>query len=273
MRSPFPNSARVLYAKNPLIEVICQIRFPPVLRIDSEVPAHFQERIRAHFPLLTEEESQLPSELTPELAQLVRTAILQQAPRKSWKFTSEDASWEVTLARDFFALSTKSYTRWEDFRSRFAMVLEALQTEYRPSFLTRIGLRYQNLIVRSNLGLTDISWSELLQPHIAAEYSSLDLSPAIRESGHRVLIELSQNGRVNLRHGTAHKQGEDELLYLIDNDFFTEDKTEVAHVLNRLDLFNGESGRLFRWCITERLHEAMEPSYDAVSGDLAGPDA
>lgn len=48
---PFPESKRVFYVKNPLAEVICQLRFPAILRIGAESPHEFQERIRDHLPL------------------------------------------------------------------------------------------------------------------------------------------------------------------------------------------------------------------------------
>jgi uncharacterized protein (TIGR04255 family) len=269
--SPFPDSPRVHYTQNPLIEVIVELRFPPILRIDSEVPARFQEIIRESFPLLGEEDSTPIPELPPELSQLIRASLQQQIPRKTWRFTTEDTSWAVTLTRESFSLSTTAYKSWEEFRGRLEGLLGALRDEYHPSFITRIGLRYQNLIVRSLLGISGAPWSDLLQPHIAAEYSCTDLSPAIQEVVHRALIGLSANSKVNLRHGTAFKQGKNEPLYLIDNDFFTEEKTEVASVLCRLDHFNRESGRLFRWCITQRLHDAMGPAHDAVPSDMAGP--
>ena len=51
---PFPEKQRVIYKKNPLNKVICQFRFPPILRIDSEIPSSFQDSIRSDFPLYQE---------------------------------------------------------------------------------------------------------------------------------------------------------------------------------------------------------------------------
>ncbi len=52
---PFPEVQRVIYRKNPLEQVICQFRFPAILRIDTETPADFQERIRNDFPQFAEQ--------------------------------------------------------------------------------------------------------------------------------------------------------------------------------------------------------------------------
>src|SRR6266852_706318 len=48
--SPFPEFTRVIYQRNPLVEVVCQLRFSPILRIDTDPPAEFQDRIRSAFP-------------------------------------------------------------------------------------------------------------------------------------------------------------------------------------------------------------------------------
>ena len=49
---PIPHRDRVIYGRNPLQEVVCQIRFPRLLDIDAEVPARFQSAIAEDYPLL-----------------------------------------------------------------------------------------------------------------------------------------------------------------------------------------------------------------------------
>jgi uncharacterized protein (TIGR04255 family) len=49
----FPeDSPRVIYGRNPLEQVICQIRFPTILKIDTELPAAFQEQIRSDISVI-----------------------------------------------------------------------------------------------------------------------------------------------------------------------------------------------------------------------------
>ena len=45
-----PDNRRYAYGKAQLIEVICQLRFPTILSIDTREPADFQETVREAFP-------------------------------------------------------------------------------------------------------------------------------------------------------------------------------------------------------------------------------
>ncbi len=172
---PFPDSPRVIYAQNPLIEVVCQLRFPPILRIDSEAPAALQEKIRAKYPLFKEKHiSDLGIELPPEIAQLSNSVISTplRTSRISYDFISADEQWRVGLTREFIALSTTKYERWEDFKAHLEQPLQVFIETYSPAFFSRVGLRYRDLIRRPRLGLENAPWSDLLKTPIAGELAA-----------------------------------------------------------------------------------------------------
>jgi uncharacterized protein (TIGR04255 family) len=259
---PFPDSPRVIYAQNPLIEVICQLRFPSILLIDSEPPAKFQERIRKAYPLYKENQlADMKLELPPEIVKLSGGAFPAslRTSRVSYDFVSADQIWKVGLTRDFLSLSTTRYERWEDFKAHLLEPLSALIEVYSPSFFSRIGLRYRDLIDRGRLGLKDVPWSRLLKEHIAGELASPEVFRRVVHTGHVSKIRLDDDeGEVLLQHGLP-EESEDQLLYLIDSDFSFNGRTEVNDAIAKLDTFNRKSGRLFRWCITQELHDSMEP--------------
>ena len=64
----FPPVERVIYRKAPLVEVICQVRFPADLRIETTPPADFQQRVRSHFPLLAQRSRAVLSAIPAEMA-------------------------------------------------------------------------------------------------------------------------------------------------------------------------------------------------------------
>jgi len=270
--SPFPESPRVIYANNPLVEVVCQLRFPALLRVDVEPPAAFQEQIRAEYPVLKDKSNEilgLPADLPPLVANLLRSPGGRQASQAAYDFVSADGKWTVSLTRDFLALATTSYKRWEQFKEHLNGPLKALVDVYAPSWFSRIGLRYQDLIKRSSLGLADRPWPELLKQPITGLLASSDLRATVTQTLTQTVIRLpNERGYINLRHGLVQVAGSDEICYLIDNDFFIDQQTRPKDVYDKLDFFNQQSGRLFRWCITDVLDKAMEPELVPLSGNV-----
>lgn len=253
----FPASERVVYATHPLEEVICQLRFPPILRIDSGDVSAFQEALRGDYPLYAEEELPIAGMRVPaEFAEMMR--IARQGPKPAKKFISADEQWTIALTREFVALSTSAYDRWEGFRDRLTRVVETVVDVYRPAFYTRVGLRYQDVIRRSRLGLQDVPWSELLAPSVAGELGTT-IAGNVKEMSHVALIALAESGNVRIRHEFKQPDGGAEESYKIDADFFISDRIELGHANERLDYFNQQAARLFRWSITDRLHTAMGP--------------
>jgi len=255
----FPDANRVLYDKNPLQEVICQLRFPSILKIEAEPPVAFQERIRAALPFYNPRPAlKLPAGMPAELASLIAKELPFGSGQTAHEFTSRDEKWKLALTRDFVALTCGAYERWEDFKGHLQGPLGALQELYAPGFFTRIGLRYRDVIRRSALGLQGVSWSDLLQPWIAGPFASREVTDDIEGSSHELAIRLADgHSRIQVHHGQV-PDGE-ELCYLIDADFFDPQQTEPANAFESLNFLNKQARLFFRWCIHKRLHDAMGP--------------
>jgi uncharacterized protein (TIGR04255 family) len=260
---PFPESPRVVYGKNPLVDVICQLRFPTVLRIGAEQPADFQDKIRREYPLYS---LQAPSIEFPQLPKQL-SAIIEQIglPKplgsSTHRFSTSDSQRFVSLCQDFLALTESAYSTWEPFRDEMKKAENALQEAYSPAFYSRIGLRYKDVISRRKLGLTDAKWRDLLQPHIVAELGDPGVSDAVVATQTESVIKTPEvpGGQVRLIHGLVKSPESDEQLYMIDADFSIERREGLNEPFGILDKFNRIAGRLFRWAITDTLHMAMEP--------------
>lgn len=254
-----PEFERVIYKRNPLVEVVCQLRFPPILKIAHQEPVEFQDTIRFKYPLFETTRAQLPS----EISQVVQQLGLPLQSDVAYNFKSEDQRWNLSLTKDFIALTTSSYERYEQFKQRLEEALEIFENVYKPSFYTRVGLRYQDLIIRSKLGIEDRSWSELIAKHIASELHEPNFSSSIQTIVKNLVLR-TEIGQINLNHGLVNVKeaqgGSDEVAYLLDTDFYTEQKIESNRdVWNVLNQFNHSARRLFRWSITDTLHNAMQP--------------
>lgn len=259
---PFPETKRVIYKRNPLDEVICQLRFPPILKIDAEVPAQFQEQVRRVFPSYSEKAEfklRFSSELEGPPAEILGK-MLGASDTKNHEFLSDDGEWKINLTRTFAALSTRRYQRWEEFSHMLALPVAALLDAYSPEHFTRIGLRYVNIIQRSKLEMPDRRWADLIKPHILGILAAPEVDGSVRNFESKFEVGLS-DGESAVRIRTSFVQPADngEIRYKIDNDFFTSKKVEVGGMTDKLEFLNSRSGRLFRWAITDDLHRAMEP--------------
>lgn len=252
----FPDSPRVIFARNPLVEVICQVRFARLLKIESELPVAFQEALRQQYPKLREVKSaRLPDPIATAIG------LPPNATTSTFEFLDRDDIWKTSLTSTFLAVSTVQYTRWEDFLDRLRLALDVLATVYEVSRFTRVGLRYRDLISRSQVGMKDQRWAEFIRPELLGELSDPDFERAVTHASRQLVLSLDyDNALVRFSHGIVEAEDEDaniEKCYLIDADFYTEQERERADAETCLARFNQESGRLFRWCITRTLHNAM----------------
>jgi uncharacterized protein (TIGR04255 family) len=257
---PFPESKRVVFQQNPLVEVICQLRFPTILQIGSEEPAAFQNRVRADYPLYEKADraGALPREISELLAQLP-VPLPVQGP--THRFLTADSNRSIALGRDFLAVTEKNYKRWEGFREEVERAQRGVAEIYQPAFYSRIGLRYKDVIDRDKLGLADHQWDSLIKSFVIGVLGVAEVRDDVEGLVGQAQVRLDEvpGGFVRLRHGLIDVGPNGKKAYQIDVDCFTEERNESQDVFGVLDRFNRVAGNLFRWAITPQLHSALEP--------------
>ena len=260
----FPKTERVIYGKNPLVEVVCQFRFPTILRIREGQLAGFQDMIRKDYPVYSAHEPSfgVPSQVPKEFATIIDQMNIPMPPELIvHRFSTRDSQRFISLREEFMTLAETKYERWESLRGEIIKVESALRKVYEPAFYSRVGLRYRDIIARHSLELNGIEWQDLLQKQIIAELGDEKVADAIRRIQTRVIMEIPDipNGQIALNHGLIIPNGSAEECYLIDADFAVEREEGVDEPFEIRDEFNRMAGELFRLAIGERLHKAMQP--------------
>ncbi len=252
----FPETPRVVYESNTLEEVKCEVRFPPILAVDSSTPAEFQEAVRGVFPYFSLKTGiKLPPGMPSGIAQLMERD-LTLVGGKSYVFTSEDRAWTLTLSKDGISLTCRRYERWEPFLERLLSVLSTLATVYRPSFFTHSCVRYRNSIRRGTLDLGETPWSDLLQSWV----TGLVNQPGVAAMQSRSMILLPDGaGRLEAIFSLGMHQPSKEQAFIIETHVYDDSRKELNDVHQRLDVLHHQAGLFFRWCITDELHRAMRP--------------
>jgi uncharacterized protein (TIGR04255 family) len=251
----------VLYQRNPLAEVICQLQFPTVLQIATELPSAFQQRIRESYPVFRQETG--TPDIPPGMSQLLANLPVNLQSGPIYFFDNEAGTRTVTLTRDAVALTERGYTRWEDLGTEIETVRSALEEIYVPSFYTRVGLRYQNILDPTPLGLQGAAWSQLLHPAIAGMLGVSDeITGDVTGLGGATEITISDlpDAAVRIQYGLVQAPPDRPAPFALDADFYTNQRSPFDQIPDILGTFNQLAGNLFRWAITERLRDALRPA-------------
>jgi uncharacterized protein (TIGR04255 family) len=238
---------RCVYEKNQLAEVICQLRFPEILSIETQVPDAFQEAIRSVFPLYQARKEGIPGK-----------------QNTNYQFMTADGKFRVNLTSTFISLASTSYTCWEDFAAMLDLPLAAFIKIYKPALFNRIGLRYVNFISRKALSLEGVPFKELITPcylgilneeevneHTTVR-STVDADTAIR-GGCRCKLHAGPGNVKRLG------QADPEVKFILDLDLYMPGQVPVNLSAGALQTLHSQIYGIFRYAITDILHDAMEP--------------
>ena len=246
---------RSLYEASPLGEVICQIRFPKLLALENSLPVDFQKIVGSEYPILETRShiglSQTAQTLDRNENARISTGIL-------YDFFDEDRQTKITLTSDFIAISTLSYTRWEDFCGRISTALNALKGTYDVHLFLRIGLRYQNVIRPNELGLTDASPSDLIEAALLGLVPHANKSVSHHSS---TTFRIDDSAAATVQVVIPIVENAASSVYVIDTDTFEDAqiKAEVDGAVSILDKLHKAASDVFRCVILERLHNALGP--------------
>lgn len=255
---------RVVFARPPLILVVCQVRFAPVLSVTvPQFVAPFQRAIKNEFPILTQ-----VTQVQVEMEVSADRSIEGRSLSPTWRFTDRSGTWTVVLAPDSFALETRRYTHFDEFIERLRRVLVALREHIQPEGGSRLGLRYINEI-RAETG----SPAKALRLEILGLLSAPEFGNRATLAIQEVQLQFSDAQSIHVRHGllpegttVEPRPGQSPPagpFYLLDFDAFRtfselellpmNPETICLHVTE----YHSAIERLFRWAVTDEYTRSL----------------
>lgn len=242
---------RVKYEKQPLVEVIYQLRYPTILSISASDPVQFQDAIKRDYPFYRK--------IVQEKEVVVNDVKRSVIKETNHEFISVNKAVKVNLTSSFIAISTLSYDQWENFRELSKLVRNTFEQIYQPTFYTRVGLRYKDVIDRTKFGLQDKGWIDLIKPNVLG---------IINETNQFSLKQWSVNSEFTFPGSDvatkqmlhlATKVGDSLPVMVFDCDYFKMGNIPINEVSALSDQLHDRSSSFLRSSITEELHLAMIP--------------
>jgi len=235
----------------PLVRVIGQVRFPPVLSLEKkEFIAPFQEAIRSTYPILRPEQT-LGLVLGPQ-------GVEPGSKQSAWRFSDADGGWRVSVTPEFIAIETTSYTSRNDFLKRLQFVLDAFVKHFKPAIVQRIGMRYidqvtgdaladiSKLVRQEVLGIVALPFSE------NASHSLTETILTLPESKEQLLARWGKvPAGVTVDPNAIAPINEPS--WVLDIDMFCNEEHPfvLKEIVNTAQRFAERLYTVFRWAVTD----------------------
>lgn len=253
---------RTFFEKNPIREVIGQIRFPRNMEIESGLPAVLQKEFSKDFPLVEIQESNAVSfkiGSKPDMDEIKRG---KEPP--VFNFISEDREMRISLTSSFIALTCINYSSWEDFFPVLESAFKKVAKIYSIPLVTRLGLRYRNLIDKVELEIPDEKWVNLINENIIGHLAPDCLFDGeIEEAQLTSSIGISQLklDDFSLTLQTGFADNNNRLCFFIDADYYKEMNLKISdlNLKEEFEVLHGKSSSVFGGCIKQPLFEALKP--------------
>ena len=247
----FPQAKRIELKHPPLDLVVCQVRFPIVLKLKVEQgPVDFQTKIMSQYPL-TNRKSRTLLETQPQEKRIM-------AKEESyWTFMDREERWTIAISDSFFSLETKKYRNFDEFLEKFTHAFDVVQQLYGIPLCSRIGLRYINKISKKTNPKLPENWPREIRAGLVP-FSGIagPEVPRMAQSENRLKLN---DCFLTIRSVLIAKgfPGAENHELVLDFDCYSEEKCDFDKQAEILRKFKTTCYNAFRWS-TKGLFEHYE---------------
>ena len=107
-------------AAQPLVLVLCQVRFSPARQMERYIPAIQDVFQRNGFPI---EKAGKVHQVTFGLGGSAPVEVVEQ---ERWEYRNREETWSILVMQDSVILQTTAYTRFEEFAGRLQLAIDTV---------------------------------------------------------------------------------------------------------------------------------------------------
>ena len=252
---------RIELVQNPLKMVVAQLRFPAELSLNEpETMAAFQARLRDQYPIALPRQAGIRWQVQIPPGPSVVVPAPQQVPFEGpLRFTDGQNNWVASFDETTLSLETKAYLNGEQFRARWARLIEVFLELVSPARVDRFGIRYVNQLWHPGVRSVE-DWGRFLRPELMGAIASTTLSARVIRSSGQIWLAVGDDGG-SIRHLYAQnpERVEPPSTVLLDFDLFSAGSFPFnsLEIMTRFDRYHKWAWNLFRQSITDEMVESL----------------
>jgi uncharacterized protein (TIGR04255 family) len=240
-----------VFRRNPLLAVVVDLRFHPVLKLADQV-ADFQDRVRSIFPVFQEATNQVVS-----LQPFGPVAVKHEKLFQFWKV---DGSATLTLTTSSLTFESRRHADRDALFKEADVGVRALLGLHSSVTPTRLGLRYVNQIdqiqIQSELGRAT-TWQQLVSDRFLAVPTGLaELDDATFFTSE--VASPFDRGALVARYGLLRDGVDARTKFRLDLDRYVDVPFETGEIGGLLTSFSDDIFSVFVNAMGSDLHIWME---------------
>lgn len=245
------------YKNPPLLEAVCEFRFVTNGNHSAEQIASFYEMIKGSFPIqkkgkINKVEFRIDTEKTPE----ENKGSISQDFYEFEQYFSEDEKYFIQLDGGRMSIHRiKPYTAWSQFLPLIQAVYSTYLETFKPTELSRMGVRYINEIILPAEGFTFSDYFTL-----SASVPSLDENS--RQSIFLGSVFEQEGGRDAIKVQFGDKQlpeGGPSEAFVLDLDYFLVNATVALDAVDGwLTTAHTNLENVFEGIVTEKTKQSFD---------------
>lgn len=223
-----PRQEHKVFQRNPLVAVVVELRFYPILKIPAGV-ADFQEEVRRAFPAF--------QDLTRQLVNLSPVGPVELRNERLFNFHKSDQSTTLTISSSSLVVECRRHERREHYIADMKLGIDALRKTYGDIVPTRLGLRYVDLIdkdqIQADLG-RPTTWQALVSERFISVPTALaDLRDTLFAC--EVASSMASGGQT-IRYGLV-QDTDGRVKFRLDADRYVEGNVDPSRLVDLLESF------------------------------------
>jgi uncharacterized protein (TIGR04255 family) len=244
------------YKKKFLTNVIFRLDYNPILKIEEDSPAAFQEEIRKDsYSIYNKEIDKISIIIDSNKSEV---PLIEQSKIRH-VFNDNDKTKKITLTNNFLSLEYKKYKHFKsEFLPDINKIISTFDKIYKPNNYISLGLRYINQI-KLNKG-NPFDWEGLVHNSLIYEiYNFIDNKDKIIRAFKELIIKKDTH-KIVFHYGIYNPDYPNMIAkkeFILDFDGRIDDEIHLCDIEKHLITINEDITALFEKSIGEKLKKIM----------------
>ena len=245
--------AHKIYKKNFLDKVIVHLAFDSVIDLSKGLPKQFSESLLKAYPV-----SKVQETVNKNIKISQAGVHVDENKGNQWQYRGLNNEKLLTLDSKFFSIQYNQQENYDVFKDEFIKFKDLLFNSYPELVVSRIGLRYINVIKIAEDNPLD--WSRYINDSLISSFNFLPTKEVVSRAFHNLEFNFSRYN-INFKYGMNnpdHPAPIKKKIFILDYDGYALGLQDKDSIQDNFSDINEKIYELFELSVKDGLREIIK---------------